>query len=129
MSGPRRQRGIALLSVIFVMLVLAMMAAYLAEAISGRHVAATLDALQRQADHAAQAGVEWARDRALVAGACANTQLAYGDLTVDVTCATQQVNENGTLYAIFDVTATAWRGTYGDTEFVRRTRRARLAAR
>ncbi len=129
MSGPRKQQGIALLSVIFVMLVLAMIAAYLAEAISGRHAAAALDALQRQADHAAESGIEWARDRALVAGSCANTQLAYGDMTIDVTCAALQVNENGTLYAIFDVSATGWRGTYGDADFVRRTRRARLAAR
>ncbi len=129
MNTRQGQKGIALLSVIMVMLVLGLIAAYLAEAISGRHAASALDALQRQADHAAQAGLEWARDRALVAGSCANTQLAYGDMTVDVSCATLQVNENGVLYSVFDVAADARHGTYGNADFVRRTRRARLAAR
>jgi type II secretory pathway pseudopilin PulG len=129
MSAPRGQRGMALLSVIMVMLVLASIAAYLAEAISGRHAAGALAVLQRQADHAAQAGIEWARDRALVGGSCANAQIAYAGMTVDVSCATVQVNENGVLYAVFDVAADARHGSYGNADFVRRTRRARLAAR
>jgi MSHA biogenesis protein MshP len=129
MSARPKQGGFALLAVIFVMLVLGTMSAYLAEAISGRHAATSLDALQRQADQAAQAGIEWARGRALGGGGCTAAQVAYAGFTVDVTCATQQVDENGTLYDVFAVTADARHGTYGNPDFVRRSRRARLANR
>lgn len=42
---------------------------------------------------------------------------------------TQQVDENGTLYDVFAVTADARHGAYGSPDFVRRSRRARLANR
>ncbi len=129
MIARRGQQGFALLAVIGVMLVLGMISAYLAESLSGRHVAASMDVLQRQADQAAQAGIEWARGRALGGGACAAAQVAYAGFTVDVACATQQVDENGTLYDVFDVTADARHGSYGNPDFVRRLRRARLANR
>lgn len=129
MTTPQRQQGVALLGVIMIMLVLGLVAAYLAEAISGRYAAAALDRLSRQADHAAATGLEWARDRALVAGSCVNTQIAYAGMTVDISCAALQVNENGTLYWIFDIAADARHGSYGDPDFVRRNRRARLATR
>lgn len=127
--GSRRQGGFALLAVIGVMLVLGMISAYLAEAISGRHAANALDVLQRQAGQAAEAGVEWARGRAATGGACAPAQLAYAGFTVDVACTTLQVDENGTLYDVFEVTADAWHGTYGNPDFTRRLRRARLSNR
>jgi type II secretory pathway pseudopilin PulG len=127
-AGGRRQGGFALLTVIFVMLVLGMVAAWLAEAISGRQAAVAGDVLQRQGDHAALAGVEWARAEAL-GGSCAAAQVAYAGFTVDVACATQQVDENGTLYDVFAVTADARHGAYGNPDFVRRIRRARFSNR
>jgi len=128
-GSSTRQHGVALLSVIMIMLVLGLIAAYFAESLSGRFAATAQDRLMRQADHAAMSGIEWARDRALVAGSCTTSQLAFAGMTVDVTCTTLQVNENGTLYAIFDITADARHGTYGNPDFVRRSQRARLAAR
>jgi MSHA biogenesis protein MshP len=112
-----------------VMLVLGLIAAYFAEALSGRFAAAAQDRMMRQADHAAASGLEWARNRALVSASCTTTQLQIAGMTVDVTCTTLQVNENGTLYAIFDIIADARYGSYGDADFVRRSQRARLAAR
>lgn len=129
MKALQRQDGVALLSVIMIMLVLGLVAAWFAEAISGRYAAAALDRLSRQADHAAATGLEWARDRALVAGSCANTQIAYAGMTVDISCAALQVNENGTLYWVFDIAADARHGSYGNPDFVRRSRSARLANR
>ena len=127
--GVTRQRGVALLSVIMIMLVLGLIAAYLAEGLSGRFAAIAQNRMMRQADHAAASGLEWARNRALVAGSCTTSQLQFSGMTVDVACTTVQVNENGTLYAIFDITADARHGTYGNADFVRRSQRARLAAR
>jgi len=129
MTTKKNQRGVALLSVIMIMIVLGLVAAYLAEAISNRYAVAALDRLSRQADHAAAAGLEWARNRALAGGSCASAQIAYAGMTVDITCATLQVNENGTLYAVFEIAAEARHGSYGNADFVRRSRQARLAAR
>ena len=129
MTLRNRQEGVAILSVIMIMIVLGLAGAYLAESVSGRYAASALDRYSRQADQAAASGLDWARNRALVGGSCVNTSLAYADLTVDITCTALQVNENGTLYYIFDVTSDARYGTYGSAEFVRRTRQERLAAR
>lgn len=128
MNGPARQRGVALLGVIIVMIVLGLAGAYLAESVAGRYAASALDRFSRQADQAAASGIDWARNRALVGGSCANASLAYAGFTVDITCTALQVDENGTLYYVFDVTSDARYGSYGTPEFVRRTRRARLAA-
>ena len=128
MNGPKRQQGVALLGVIIVMIVLGLAGAYLAESVAGRYAASAMDRFSRQADQAAASGIDWARNRAIVSASCANTSLAYAGMTVDITCTALQVNENGTLYYIFDVTSVASYGTYGTPEFVRRTRRARLAA-
>jgi Tfp pilus assembly protein PilX len=129
MRGPRQQQGVALLSVIVIMIVLGLAGGYLAESVSGRYAASALDRFGRQADQAAASGIDWARNRALVGGSCAGATLAYAGLSVDITCSALQVNENGTLYYIFDVTSDARYGTYGNPDFVRRTRRARLANR
>jgi MSHA biogenesis protein MshP len=128
MTPRNRQEGVAVLSVIMIMIVLGLAGAYLAEAVSGRYAASALDRYSRQADQAAASGLDWARNRALVGGSCANTSLSYAGMTVNITCTALQVNENGTLYYIFDVTSDARYGTYGSADFVRRTRRARLAA-
>lgn len=129
MNLRKRQEGVAILGVIMIMIVLGLAGAYLAESVSGRYAAAALDRLSRQADQAAASGLEWARNRALVGASCANASLAYAGMTVNITCTSLQVNENGTLYYIFDVTSDARYGSYGNADFVRRTRRARLSNR
>ncbi len=68
-------------------------------------------------------------NRALVGGSCANASLSYASMTVDIACTALQVNENGTLYYIFDVTSDARHGSFGNADFVHRTRRARLSNR
>ena len=128
MTPRKRQEGVAVLSVIMIMIVLGLAGAYLAESVSGRYAATALDRYSRQADQAAASGLDWARNRALVGASCANTSLSYAGMTVDITCASLQVNENGTLYFIFDVASDARYGSYGSADFVRRTRRSRLAA-
>jgi Tfp pilus assembly protein PilX len=128
MTPRNRQEGVAVLSVIMIMIVLGLAGAYLAESVSGRYAASALDRASRQADQAAASGLDWARNRALVGASCANTSLSYAGMTVAITCTALQVNENGTLYYIFDVASDARYGSYGSPDFVRRTRRARLAA-
>lgn len=129
MKFRKRQEGVAILSVIMIMILLGLAGAYLAESVSGRYAASALDRYSRQADQAAASGLDWARNRALVGGSCTNTSLTYAGMTVNITCTALQVDENGTLYYIFDVTSDARYGTYGSADFVRRTRQERLAAR
>ena len=128
-SAASACRGAALLTVIMVMLVLGLLAAYLAESISGRYATTALAQLVRQAESAAASGLEWGRDRALQGGICAPAALQFSGMTIDVDCATAQVDEDGTVYAIYSITADARHGTYGNPDYVRRQARARYAAR
>lgn len=129
-AGSRRGvRGVALLSVIMIMLVLSVLAAYLAESLSGRSAQTTLAALTRQAEQAAAGGLEWGKRRALATGVCAPAEIRIGTMTVDVGCAAESIDEDGTLYPVYEITAEAHRGSYGDTDHVRRSVRARYAAR
>ena len=119
----------ALLSVIMVMLVLGMLAALLAESVGGRFAATTLAQLTRQADAAARAGLEIGRARALQSSVCSAAQFQIAGMTVDIACTTQTVDEDGTVYPIYEISAVASHGTYGDFDHVRRGSRGRYALR
>lgn len=112
-----------------VMIVLGLLAAYLVESASDRYAVATLAQLSRQTEQAAASGLEWGRARALQSASCATAQWQFAGTTVDVVCVTVQVTEDGVSYPVYDVTADARHGNYGDFDHVRRTARARYAAR
>lgn len=112
-----------------VMVVLGMLAALLAESVGGRHAATSLAQLTRQAEQAASAGLEVGRARALQSGVCGAAQMQIAGMTVDVACATQTVDEDGTLYPIYEIAAVATHGTYGNFDHVRRGARGRYAQR
>jgi type II secretory pathway pseudopilin PulG len=134
---PRRQspqararcRGVILVTVILVMIVLGLLAALLVRNLGGQYMAGTLAQQSRQAGYAAQSGIEWGRERALQAGICGTSQFSLADFTVTVTCATVQVTEGAAIYDVYDVTAEAQHGAYGNPDFVRRRLQSRFSNR
>lgn len=128
---PARGRcgGAILLTVIFIMIVLGLLAAFLAESISAQYATGSLSKLARQADYAAASGIEWARDRALQGGSCAPGQISFAGFTVSVDCTMITVTEDVASYQIFHVDAVAERGLYGNADFVRRSASGRYSNR
>lgn len=127
--APAHSRGVVLITVLFVMVVLGLLAAMLARSLGAQHARVGLEQLSRQAEYAAASGLEWGRDRALQAGLCATAQIALAGFTVTVTCTSEAVTEGAASYDVYDIAAEARRGSYGDVDFVRRSLRDRVTNR
>lgn len=128
-SLPGRDGGMILITVIFIMVVLGLLAGLLVQSLNNQHSVATLTQLSRQAGYAATSGVEWGRTRALQNGVCSTAQMAIADFSVTVRCNSLTVTEGAAVYQVFDLEADAQRGNYGSADFVRRSQRARVSNR
>jgi hypothetical protein len=126
---PRRCDGIILLTVIFIMIVLGLLAALLAESMNGQYAARNLSRLDRQARYAAASGVEWGRERALQVGICGPAQISLAGFTIDVSCTALEVAEGAAVYSMFDIESVATHGTYGNADFIRRDSHGRYSNR
>lgn len=122
-----RQAGMSLVSAIFLLVVVTMIAGYAVSIGSAQQADTTLALLGRRADFAARSGLDWAMLKALDDGACpANTSFSpegngIGDFTVSVDCSAATVTEGGSSYPVFTLVVTASRGNEGQEEYVRRT--------
>ncbi|MGA8204347.1 MAG: hypothetical protein WB812_07480 [Woeseiaceae bacterium] len=125
----RRQGGAILLTVVFIMVVLGLIAAFLTRSLGAQHAEASLDHLSTQARFAAASGIEWGRGRALSGGICGNGQIIVGEFTVSVSCEAVAVTEGSATYNMYDLSAEARHGSYGDADFMRRVLERRVADR
>jgi type II secretory pathway pseudopilin PulG len=124
-----RQGGMILLTVVFVMIVLGLLAALLARGLGDQYAQGALAQASQQARFAAASGIEWASVRARQAGVCGTSQVTLADFTVTVTCNSAAITEGAASYTVFDLQAEARRGTYGNPDFVRRTAQRRVTDR
>ena len=137
MNGPqrtmrscrRREGGAMLLTVIFLLVALGGLAAWLAGTLTSQHGSSANALLERQAAHAAVSGAEWLRERA-DGGVCLPlTSLDFAGFSLELTCAAELVVEDDDSYEVFLIGSEAQRGSYGDADFVRRSARARVLRR
>lgn len=136
MSGriPLGQRGFTLVSAIFLMVVLVVLASSLVTLAAVQHVSSAQQIQALRADHAARAGIEWALGR-IAGGACpaGPTSLAPGGslagFTVTVSCAAAtHLLADGATQVHYTVDAVATSGNYGSVDYVRRHVQARLGS-
>lgn len=128
---PQRARGFALVPAIFLIVVLASLAAFAVRLGSQQQQTISLAVQGARGLAAANAGIEWAAWRALN-GTCANGSLALAEgalvgFTVDVTCSATSIAEGGLTVNSYVLEATATAGVYGGPDYVRRRVRATLA--
>ena len=128
-KGKRRDRGMILLTVVFTMVVLGLLAALLARGSSDQHADAALAQLSQQARFAAVSGIEWARSRALQTGVCGTSPVTVADFAVTVTCSSAAITEGTASYTVYDLTSEARRGSYGNADFVRSIHQSRVSNR
>lgn len=108
----RRARGFALISAIFILVVLSALAGFIATVSTTQHVGSALDVMSARAYQAARAGIEWGLFQALqTATPCvASTDIGnFSGIAVTVQCttiATGNTVEAG-LGSIYRITATA----------------------
>jgi MSHA biogenesis protein MshP len=128
MRARRQVAGIALVPALFLLVVVAALAAA-ALRISMAQQQTVLVAMQEaRALAAARAGIDWGAYTALN-GTCAGTTLnlseaALAGYTVVVTCAATAFTDGSNNYQSYSISATASIGTYGSSDFVQRTVRS-----
>jgi MSHA biogenesis protein MshP len=110
--GMRMQRGFALATAIFILVVLAALAVFLLTISNLQHGSSALDVQGVKAYQAARAGIEWGSYRALRDNSCvaSNSMPLPGGLaefTVTVQCAAANYDELGAAGSVYLITATA----------------------
>lgn len=128
---PARQRGVALVAAVFLLVVLAGLGAF----------AVRLGALQQQTENggllavqalnAARSGVAWASKRALDAGWCGTasfglTEGGAAGFDLEVSCAQTTHPEGGRILDVYVINVLAERGAYGSADYVSRRLEAKV---
>lgn len=108
---PRSVRGFSLITAIFLLVVVAMLGAYIASLATTQQTSEALDVQGARAYQAAYAGIQWGVFQALRSGLCAgSTSFALsGGLSgfaVRVDCSATAYTENGASKNIYRITST-----------------------
>ena len=128
----RAQSGIALVAAIFLIVVVASLAAFAVRIGVGQQQTANLALLGSRALAAANGGIEWAMYQTLSAGvACPSgtlnlTQGALNGFSVTVTCTVTTHTEAGASVNMYVIDSFARQGTYGMPDYVSRRVRTRF---
>ncbi|MCJ7602049.1 MAG: hypothetical protein MUO63_11195 [Desulfobulbaceae bacterium] len=119
----QNQSGFALVSAIFILVVLGAMGAFMLT-MSGVQSRTAIFAIRgAQAYHAARSGIEWG-----IYSVCSNTSLTVEGFTVTVTCTDLgSFTEGIDTFNIYRLTSTAQSGSYGSIDYVQRTMVADVA--
>lgn len=123
-GSPRpssQQAGLSIISAIFMLLLLAALAAFMLTFSVTTNVTQAQDIQGSRAYWAAHSGLEWGVYRVLQDNACATTTLSLSGFTVAVTCTLSgPYLENGSNVNIYRLTSTANQGTLGSVGYVER---------
>lgn len=125
---PFPQRGFAIMSAIFLLVVLAALGAAMLTFSASQHASSAMDVQGTRAYQAARAGIEWGAYQALQASSCAgSTSLTLGaDLagfTVTVNCS---ATTSGAITA-WELTSTASVGSVGGIGYAERRLQATVS--
>jgi MSHA biogenesis protein MshP len=113
----KRQRGFGIAAAIFILLVLAVLGAFIVSVSTTQHAGAALDVQGTDAYRAARSGIEWGVFRAITVPSCVSgngTELGtLSGMQVTVVCdqvppaQTDEVKPGGGTVELFTITATA----------------------
>ncbi len=120
-----RQRGIALMAALFLLVVLAALGLVAVKLSVVQHHTVSLTLQSARAFQAAQSAIEYGAYRALVAGSCAPVVFTYSEgglagFNVSVTCSSTAHGEGAGVTNVFALRAFASFGVYGSPDYVSR---------
>ncbi len=131
---PQRQRGFALMTALFVVVVLGMLAVFMLRLSVLQQTTVTYAVQGLRAYYAARSGIEWGVHQALTApGSCMNPYPGFnvGVYTVTVRCTPDgpgdgaspvpgTYTEGGPPYQVYRISAVAEYDGYGSSDYIRR---------
>lgn len=126
MRQTRKDRGFALVAVIFILVILSAVGSAMLKISATHHATATMALLGARAYHAARSGAEWAIYEAVNSGGCpaavfALTEAASVGFAIAVTCSSSTHVEGTTSRSTLQIQSTAGYGSFGDRDYVSRT--------
>jgi MSHA biogenesis protein MshP len=133
MSRAHAQGGFAIVSAIFLVVVLGLLGTVIVSLSTTQQVSGVRDLLGSRAYFAAKAGIEWGAYQVLQLNSCAaSTTLpalsgSAAGFTVQVSCSSTAYEEAGTSGAVYQITSTATRGIDGSLERAERQLQAVLS--
>jgi MSHA biogenesis protein MshP len=122
-------RGFALVPALFLIVVIALLAAVAVRVTTAQQQTVSLALQQARALSAARAGIDWAAYNAIINNSCAGGTLSLPaaslvGYTVAVTCTSTAYTVGSGSYFAYTIASTATYGTYGTSDFVQRVVRA-----
>lgn len=133
MKMVRDQKGINLISVIFILVIIASIAAFMFTISNVQRQTSSFSILSSRALFAAESGMQWAIHSALSTGDCSafpdTFNLSGGaavGYTVSTTCAFSLHTENPDTFRVYSLSALAEVGTVGNPTYISRTLRATI---
>lgn len=133
-----RQRGFSLVTAIFLIVVVALIAAFIVTIGSVQHATSAFSVVGARAHFAALSGVEWGAQQVLDnpgAPACFASPTTFtvsgggsGNFALTLTCAQTSVAEGALSYEVFDLDVTAEFGVSGQEDYFSRTVSASISS-
>jgi MSHA biogenesis protein MshP len=128
MSARSAQRGFTIVSTIFIIVVLALLAVFMTTIGTTQRATSTFSILGARAFFAAQSGMEWAVATVVGTGGCFASPTMFtlaGGMTsgfdVRLECSATPINEAGVNYRVYQLRATASRGQSDEEDYFSRT--------
>ena len=126
-----RQRGVSLVSAVFLIVVLAGLAAFAVRLSVLQQQTVNSSLLAAQAFHAAKSGIAWGAHRAISGGWCAAQTLNLSEagtsgFSVDVQCTQSVHTEGATTINVYIIDVLAETGSYGGPDYVSRRLQAKI---
>jgi MSHA biogenesis protein MshP len=126
----KKQKGFSLVSAIFIIVILSLIASYIVSLSSLTHASSNLASLGVKAYYAAKSGLEWGAYTATLVNCPTSpemrattltfTQGGLSGLSATVTCTSNPFTEYGTSYRIFQISATGQYGSPNNPDYVSR---------
>lgn len=126
-AHQRQQRGFAIVSAVFLIVVFAMLGAMIISLSTTQQVGSARDLSGSRAYFAAKTGIEWGVYQVTQASSCAASSTlpalsgSAAAFTVQVSCSASAVfDEGGTSVRVYQITSTATTGTLGALDYAER---------
>lgn len=129
MKAVRRQAGISLITAIFLLVVVALLVAYITNIRVVQQTTALYGVQGARAIQAARSGIEWGIYESLVAtpGCPPLTTITVDAFSVEIDCTETTHREGATDVVTYQLTSTASVGTFGSLDYVRRQIQAKVS--
>lgn len=121
------QKGFAIVSAIFLIVVLALLGALIVSLSTTQQVGSARDLAGSRAYFAARAGIDWGVYQAVQSGSCSASATlpalsgGVAGFTVQVACSrTGPFDEGGATVNVYQITSTATTGTFGQASYAER---------